>query len=159
MPKGVYERKTGLKRTISEERKQQLRENLAKAREKRNMTPDSPEAIEAKKRNAQNANSKRVARDVLKKMPMGAKEGEKFKLSRYRTLTVIDPAPVKVAPDRWEQRFSQAGKVTSYGQTIVFDGIVKVVWEYEPNIENLLVSPALIKEGENSDAEHCTSEI
>lgn len=142
MPKGIYERKTRKGYTMSEAGKEALRKNAAKAaaarREKK--TPDTPAATAAKRRNAGKAAATRTARAILKHLPVGASAGTTFQATRYRRLTVIDTAPVK-SGNVWEQKFHQTGSITMYGSTVEFDNDCRIVWTYQPNLENIMDSP------------------
>ncbi len=144
MPTGIYERKPRQrKNNMSEAGIATLRKNMAKAMEAARTShnkPDSPVATAAKRRNAGKAAATRTARAILKHLPVGASAGTTFQATRYRRLTVIDTAPVK-SGDVWEQKFHQSGKVTLYGKTFEFDNDCRIIWEYAPNLENIMESP------------------
>lgn len=141
MPKGIYKRKPGLKRNISEEARQRFRDNLAKARS-RIAEGASDKAIEARQKNVSLANRVKQARGILKRVPLGATAGTVFcGCRKTQTFEVIDPKPIQVAGGKWEQKFRAGGHVTLYGVRKDFSGIVKITWEYEPNIENIMEQP------------------
>ena len=141
MPKGIYKRKLGLKRNVSEEAKEVFRRNMAKAREKAKGIKTEKSRV-AKVKNAGTACAVRTARTVLRKMPLGATEGTEIKVSRYRALTVVDPVPVKVPGiERWEQKFKQSGRFVMYGKEHVFSGDCRIYWDYEPTMENIMEKP------------------
>lgn len=141
MPSGVYERKQGLKRNVGEESRQIFRENLRKAH-------SSEKSLAAKVKNAGKACAVRTGRTILKKLPLGADAGAVVKVSRYRTLTVIDPVPVPLPDGTWEQKFSQTGKITLYGRLHEFSGQCRILWRYEPTMENIMDEPLFEDQGE-----------
>ena len=146
MPKGIYQRKPGLKRNVSEEAKEAFRRNAKKALQARlakgYVYRETEKSMAAKKRNAGVACAMRTGRAIVKKIPLGVKEGDEIKVSRYRTLTVVDPVPVKVPGiERWEQKFKQSGRFVMYGQEHVFSGDCRVYWDYEPTMENIMEKP------------------
>ena len=150
MPKGIYQRKLGLKRNVSEEAKEAFRRNMAMAREKAKGIK-TEKSMAAKVKNAGTACAVRTARTVLRKMPLGATEGTEIKVSRYRTLTVVDPVPVKVPGiDRWEQKFKQSGRLAMYGQEYVFSGDCRIYWDYEPTMENIMEKPMFEEDQEGN---------
>lgn len=151
MPSGIYERKPrkpGMKRNVSEESKQAFRENMRKAREKRLQMGDTEKSLAAKVKNAGKACAVRTGRTILKKLPLGAEAGTVVKVSRYRTLTVIDPVPVSLPDGAWEQKFSQTGQITLYGRTTQFSGQCRILWKYEPSMENIMDEPLFEDQGE-----------
>ena len=83
-----------------------------------------------------------------KKLPLGADAGAVVKVSRYRTLTVIDPVPVPLPDGTWEQKFSQTGQITLYGRTTQFSGQCRILWKYEPSMENIMDEPLFEDQGE-----------
>ena len=142
MPKGVYQRKPGQKRHYTPEQIAAFTERLKKAREKSNA---SKKALDVRSENIKHAHTRRTARAILKHLPVGAVPGTEFKASLYRNMRVIDSAPVKVIGEdggvSWEQKFEQYGKITMYGKTHVFSGVCRVVWDYEPTLENIMDAP------------------
>lgn len=154
MPKGIYQRKPGLKRNVSEEAKEAFRRNAKKARQARlengYVYKETEKSMAAKVKNAGTACAVRMARTILRKMPLGATEGTEIKVSIYRTLTVVDPVPVKVPGiERWEQKFKQSGRFVMYGQEHVFSGDCRVYWDYEPTMENIMEKPMFEESEEN----------
>ena len=145
MPKGVYQRKPGQKRNYTPEQREAMRERMKKVRELNRGRGDTPAMKEAKSQNAKKAQAIRTARAILKHLPVGAVPGTEFKASLYRNMRVIDSAPVKVIGEdggvSWEQKFEQYGKITMYGKTHVFSGVCRVVWDYEPTLENIMDAP------------------
>lgn len=148
MPKGIYTRKPGLKRNVSEEARQRFRDNLAKARSK--IANDTTGKIKAaRQKNAGLANKIRTARSILKHMPLGATAGTVFSGSQTtRTFEVIDPKPVQMADGTWEQKFRAGGYITLYGVRKDFSGIVRVTWDYTPTIDNIMDQPLLQEDTE-----------
>lgn len=149
MPKGVYERKP---HKMSEAGIAALRKNMAKAREaartshaNQRRSPDSPAATAAKRQNAKNAVAIRTARAVLKRLPVGAAVGTVFQATRYRKITVLDAAPVKNG-EVWEQKFHQTGKIVIYGFSHEFDNDCRIVWHYQPTLENIMDAPMFDEE-------------
>ena len=149
MPKGVYERKP---RKMSAAGIAALRKNMAKAREaartshvNQRRRPDTPAALEAKRRNAGKAVAIRTARAVLKHLPVGAAAGTVFQATRYRKLTVIDAAPMQ-SGEVWIQRFHQSGKIVIYGSAHEFDNECRIVWNYKPTLENIMEEPMFEEE-------------
>lgn len=122
MPVGVYERHPGEKRNQA----------LAKARAARR--PGTA------RRNGQTAAAAHEANSVLRKCPLGAKPGDTFK-SGNRLLTVIDPAPVKTSDGRWERKFSWTAETSVFGKKFTSSGMIRIVWNYEPNLSNQFDSP------------------
>ena len=145
MPKGVYQRKT---RKMSEEGIAALRLNAAKALAARQAhpRPDTPAATAAKRRNAGRAVAIRTARAILKRLPVGATTGTLFQATRYRRLTVIDPAPVPNG-SQWEQKFHQTGKIVIYGFSHAFDNDCRIVWNYRPTLDNIMEAPLFEEAG------------
>ena len=144
MPKGVYERKPGCKRKISEKTKAIFRENLQRNKDAGAAKPDSAAATAAKRRNAGKAVAVRTARAILKKLPVGAQAGVVFQATRYRKVTVIDPAPVETTENGatvWEQKFHQSGKIVIYGSAHEFAGVCRIVWHEKPTLENIMDAP------------------
>jgi len=142
MPTGIYQRKKGLKRNYTPEQRAAMRERLLKARQ---LSDKSPTAKAARKENAARAQGIRNARALLKHMPAGAVSGTVFKCSSCRSYRVIDATPQQRG-SVWEQRFEQSGAVVVYGIRKEFSGIVKIVWEYQPTIENIMDAPRLIED-------------
>ncbi len=161
MPRGVYDRKPRQrKNNMSESGIAALRENMGKARSAigSTMTEESRKkraanwqkaleaqrhsqaAIDAKRQNAGKAVAIRTARAVLKHLPVGAAAGTVFQATRYRKLTVIDAAPHPKG-DVWEQRFHQTGKIVIYGTAHEFDNDCRIVWNYQPTLENIMDAP------------------
>ncbi|MBQ6596359.1 MAG: hypothetical protein IJH79_02295 [Lentisphaeria bacterium] len=152
MPKGIYQRKprqAGLKRNVSEESRAAFRRNLAKAK-------FLPQSTSARRKNAGKACSVRTARLILRKMPLGADVGNEIQLSRNRKLVILDRAPVRadiIGPDGikkevWEQKFRQSGRVRLYGIEHEFTGVCRIVWDYEPTLENMMDEPRFEEVGE-----------
>ena len=146
MPKGIYPRKPGQKRNYTPEQRAAMRERLIQARK---MAYSSPKAVEVRKANAEKAKAIRSGRALLKHMPAGAVAGTVFKCSSSRSYKVIDASPQQHG-SVWEQRFEQSGAVVVYGVRREFSGIVKIVWDYAPNLENIMAAPRLIEEGKPS---------
>ena len=148
MPKGVYERKPRKrKNNMTEAGIAALRKNMAKAMEaartshaNQRRSPDSPAATAAKRQNAGKAVAIRTARAILKHLPVGAAAGTTFQATRYRKLTIIDAAPVPKG-DVWEQKFHQSGRIVIYGSTHEFDNDCRIVWNYQPTLENIMNAP------------------
>ena len=149
MPTGVYPRKPGLKRNYTPEQRAVMRERMKKIRELAKGRGDTPAMTAAKSKNARKAMAIRSARALLKHMPAGAVPGTVFKCSSCRSFRVIDAAPQQNG-GAWEQRFEQMGSVSVYGVRHEFSGIVKIVWDYAPTMENIMESPRLIDEGKPS---------
>ena len=145
MPKGVYQRKP---HKMSEAGIAVLRLNAAKATAARqaNHRPDTHAATAAKRRNVGRAVAIRTARAILKHLPVGATTGTVFQATRYRRLTVIDPAPVPNGP-QWEQKFHQTGKIVIYGFSHVFDSDCRIVWNYRPTLDNIMEAPMFEETG------------
>ena len=146
MERGKYKRVPGKKRNVSEKAKEAFRRNAKKALqaqlENGYVYRETEKSMAAKKRNAGVACAMRTGRAIVKKIPLGVKEGDEIKVSRYRTLTVVDPVPVKVPGiERWEQKFKQSGRFVMYGQEHVFFGDCRVYWDYEPTMENIMEKP------------------
>lgn len=155
MPKGIYERKP---HKMSEAGIAKLRLNAAKAtaaRKARKMT-DSPAATAAKRRNAGKAVAVRTGRAILKRLPVGAKAGDVFQATRYRKITVVDPAPIPKG-NIWEQKFHQQGKIVIYGSTHQFDSDCRIVWRYRPTLENIMDEP-IFEEIESKEMENMREE-
>jgi len=146
MPRGVYPRKKGQKRNYTPEQRAMFSQRMLQARK---ASDKSPSAISARKENAKKAQGIRNARALLKHMPAGAVPGTVFKCSSCRSYKVIDASPQKIG-SVWEQRFEQFGAVTVYGIRREFSGIVKIVWNYAPTLENIMDAPRLIEEGKPS---------
>ena len=135
MPKGKS------KRTVTPELKAAQKSNLAKAR---SATVNNPKCRAASQNNARKASSVRSARAVLKHLPVTCKAGDSVKAGTHRTMTVIDEKPfLDAASGKWVQRFEQSGKFSAYGITKEFAGIVRIVWDYEPTVENIMDAPRL----------------
>lgn len=100
----------------------------------------SEKAAAAKRKNAGKAVATRTARAILKHLPVGAAAGTTFQATRYRRLTIIDTSPVK-SGDVWEQKFHQTGSITMYGSTVEFDNDCRIIWTYQPNLENIMDAP------------------
>lgn len=147
MPKGVYPRH------YTPEQLEKIKERLKHARE---LSGKSEKSLKARSENIRLGHKIRTARAILKHLPVGAVAGTEFKASLYRKMRVIDAAPVKVTGEDggvyWEQKFEQSGKITFYGQTHVFSGKCRIVWKYEPTLENIMDSP-LFDEEPNASAE------
>ena len=141
MPKGVYQRKPGQKRNYTPEQRAMFRERMKQARLK---SDDSPKAKDARRVNANRAKEIRSARALLKHLPAGAVAGTVFKCSSCRSFRAIDAEP-RQNGGVWEQRFEQMGAVSVYGVRREFSGIVKIVWDYAPTLENIMDSPRLIE--------------
>ena len=143
MPKGVYKRKPRTNYSLSKEGKAALQKNARKAAEARRKTKkmDSPEATEAKRKNAGTAVATRTARAILKHLPLGVKSGDEIQATRYRKIKVIDAVPVACLDGTWEQKFLQNGKITIYGQTHEFSGACRIVWHEKPTLETILERP------------------
>ena len=141
MPRGVYPRKKGQKRNYTPEQRAAMSERLKKARE---LSYKSPNFARSSSRNAIHAKEVRSARALLKHMPPGAVPGTVFKVSACRSCKVIDASPQKVGCV-WEQRFEQSGTLVVYGIRREFSGIVKIVWDYAPTLENIMDAPRLIE--------------
>lgn len=141
MPKGVYQRKPGQKRNYTPEQRAMFRERMKQARLK---SDDSPKAKDARRVNANRAKEIRSARALLKHMPAGAVAGTVFKCSSCRSFRAIDAEP-RQNGGVWEQRFEQMGAVSVYGVRREFSGIVKIVWDYAPTLENIMDAPRLIE--------------
>lgn len=154
MPKGVYKRTPGLKRNVSPEARAIWSENVRKARLKALEMGDTEKATAAKKRNAGKAVSIRTARAILKHLPLGSKSGDIVKVSQYRKLTVVDKKPVKrmiteqngTERTEWEQKFTQCVSIKIYGQEHCFSGSCRIVWDYEPTVENIMDAPRFEEE-------------
>ena len=146
MPKGIYPRKPGQKRNYTPEQRAAMSERLKKARAS---SYTSPNFAKSSASNVKRAQSIRAARAILKHMPAGAVAGTEFHSSNYRAFRVIDATPQRNG-NVWEQRFEQSGTFTIYGVTKTFSGIVKVIWNYEPTIENIMDSPRLAEESNDS---------
>lgn len=56
-------------------------------------------------------------------------------------MKVIDDKPVRIDSGQWEQKFEQSGKFTAYGITHEFSGACRIVWDYEPTVENIMDAP------------------
>lgn len=142
MPTGQYDRSKAKPRVLSEEARERLRENMAKAREARRQSGyiDSPEAKAAKSRNAGKAASVRTARAILKNCPLGATAGTTFQTKGLKAFEVVDPGPIK-SGGRWEQRFVEIVRVKLGGKWQEFRTAVKVVWDYPPDASNLMKMP------------------
>ena len=141
MPKGIYERKKGSTKTMTDSAMKARAGNWAKALEAQK---NSEKATAAKRKNAGKAVAVRTARAILKKLPVGAQAGVVFQATRYRKVTVIDPAPVETTENDatiWEQKFHQSGKIVIYGSTHEFDGECRIVWHEKPTLENIMDSP------------------
>jgi len=141
MPTGVYQRKKGLKRNYTPEQRAAMRARLLEARK---LSYSSDKAKEARRVNAAKAKEIRSARALLKHMPAGAVAGTVFKCSSCRSYRVIDATPQQRG-NVWEQQFEQSGAVVVYGIRKEFSGIVKIVWEYQPTIENIMDAPRLVE--------------
>lgn len=147
MPKGVYKRKPGLKRNISEEAREKFRKNLAKARKSITDCEISETVLNARKKNAATAGKVKSARSILKNLPLCATSGTVFTTGKTRTFTVVDPVPIP-SPDgeHWEQKFVQGGYALVYGVKHEFTGNIKIIWDYKPTMENILDKPLLVEE-------------
>ena len=142
MPKGKS------KRTVSPALKAAQLANLAKARAKRSTDPNCKAASQ---QNAKKAASVRSARSLLKHLPVSAKKDYVVKIGSGRSMKVIDEKPVKLDSGQWEQKFEQFGKFSAYGITREFSGIVRIVWDYEPTVENIMDAPRLEEEEQKED--------
>lgn len=125
------------KRIFTEKEKAVLRVNIAKARA---ALKESPKAQCASKANAGKATSIRTARAILKAMPLGATAGVKFIACQKKHLAVIDQQPQKNG-NVWEQKFRLEQQVSIMGELHTFSGIVRIVWDYEPTLENIMDAP------------------
>lgn len=125
------------KRIFTEQEKAVLRVNMAKARA---ALKESPNAQRASKANAGKATSVRTARAILKAMPLGATAGVKFTACQKKHLEVIDQQPQKNG-NIWEQKFRLEQQVAIMGELHTFSGIVRIVWDYEPTLENIMDAP------------------
>lgn len=142
MPKGQA------KRTVTPALKAAQIANLAKARA---ATVNNPKCQAAKSRNARKAASVRTAKAILRHMPLGVKVGDEFFIANGRGFRVIDPNPLKTDSGQWSQRFEQFGKFTTYRMSWNFSGIVRIVWDYEPTVENIMDAPRLEEEEQKED--------
>ena len=84
-------------------------------------------------------------------MPLGVKVGDEFFIANGRGFRVIDPNPLKTDSGQWSQRFEQFGKFTTYRMSWNFSGIVRIVWDYEPTVENIMDAPRLEEEEQKED--------
>ena len=150
MPKGVYQRKPGLKRKYTPEQRAEMRERMKKVRELNKGRGDTPAMTAAKSQNARKAMAIRTARAILKHLPVGAVAGTEFMSSNYRNIRVIDPSPVKTTDASgaviWEQKFEQWGKFTIYGVRREFSGKCRIVWDYAPTLENIMDAPRFLED-------------
>lgn len=142
MPKGQS------KRTVTPALKAAQIANLAKARAKRSTDPNCKTASQ---QNAKKAASVRSARALLRHLPVSAQKDYVVKIGSGRSMKVIDEKPVKLDSGQWEQKFEQSGKFSAYGITREFSGIVRIVWDYEPTVENIMDAPRLEEEEEKED--------
>lgn len=145
MPKGVYQRKDGLKRKFSAEALEKFRQNLVKARAAIKDNAEIQERVKAiRAKNALKAPAVRVARAILKHCPLGASAGTEFYFAfKTKTYRIIDPIPRKVSENRWEQLFLEIVTQKIGGVLKTFSGKIAVVWDYEPNLENMMKHPVL----------------
>ncbi len=139
MPKGIYKRKPGMKRTISDDTKERFREILAQNRE-------SPRFKESSARNAGKAAGVRTARAIIKRCPIGAKPGYSFPIpGGPRSFEVIDPAPVKTThadgSSFWKQRFTMITRIKTGKVKREVRSSIVITWDYEPTVENILRMP------------------
>lgn len=125
------------KRIFTEKGKAALRVNMKKARA---ALKESQNAQRASKANAGKATSIRTARAILKAMPLGATAGVKFIACQKKHLEVIDQQPQKNG-NVWEQKFRLEQQVSIMGELHTFSGIVRIVWDYEPTLENIMDAP------------------
>lgn len=125
------------KRIFTEKEKAVLRANMAKARA---ALKESPNAQRASKANAGKATSVRTARAILKAMPLGAGAGTEFTACQKKHLAVIDPQPQKNG-NSWEQKFRMEQQMSIMGELHIFSGTVRIVWDYEPTLENIMDAP------------------
>ncbi len=124
-------------RVLTEENKTALRINLTKAR---SALKESAKAQRASKANAGKATSIRTARAILKAMPLGATAGVKFIACQKKHLEVIDQQPQKNG-NSWEQKFRMEQQMSIMGELHIFSGTVRIVWDYEPTLENIMDAP------------------
>lgn len=121
------------------------RENWKKALEAQ---AKSEKCKVARSQNARKAAAARTAKAMIKHMPLGAGVGDIFSVGKSRFMKIIDDKPVRNESGKWVQRFEQSGKFTAYGMTKEFSGVVQIVWDYEPTVENILDAPRV---EENND--------
>jgi hypothetical protein len=138
MPSGVYQRKPGLKRKINESARQKFCENLSKA-----WSNPSEKCKEAKKKNASIAHKVKTARSILKRIPLDAVSGMVITGCRSTIkYEIIDPKPVLSSDGiSWEQKLRAGGYVILYGIRREFSGVVRITWDYEPTLENIMDRP------------------
>jgi len=134
MPTGHYDRSAAKPRVYSEEAREHLRANMRKAQE---ASMNSQKASAAKSKAAEQTNSIRTARSILKKLQAGMKQGDIIRLASRRRLTIIDPVPVQGADGKWEQKFSQSGKVKVYDTVHEFKGMCRIYWAERPAMNDL----------------------
>ena len=124
-------------KVISDATRAAYRINLTKARA---ALKESPNAQRASKANAGKATSVRTARAILKAMPLGATAGVKFIACQKKHLEVIDQQPQKKG-NIWEQKFRMEQQMSIMGELHIFSGTVRIVWDYEPTLENIMDAP------------------
>ena len=133
MPKGQYDRSAAKPRVYSEEAREHLRENMAKAQE---ASRNSEKAREAKAKAAARSNAIRTAKGILRKFQAGMKAGDVIRTGARR-ITIIDPVPVMGADGKWEQKFSQSGRVKIYDTVHEFKGMCRIYWTERPAMNDL----------------------
>jgi len=134
MPKGQYDRSGAKPRVYSEEAREHLRANMRKAQE---ASMNSQKASAAKSKAAEQTNSIRTAKSILKKLQAGMKRGDVIRLASRRRLTILDPVPIQGKDGKWEQKFSQSGHNRIYGHLHEFKGVCRIYWTGRPAMNDL----------------------
>lgn len=133
MPTGHYDRSAAKPRVYSEEAREHLRENMKKAQA---ASRNSKKAREAKSKAAARSTAIRTAKAILRRFQAGMKAGDVINTGARR-LTIIDPVPVQGADGKWEQKFSQSGRVKVYDTVHEFKGICRIYWAERPAMNDL----------------------
>lgn len=130
-----------MKKNISEERKQALREHIKRISE-------SPQAKKAKQRNVRTMQNIVIARAILKNCPLDCQEGQIFQFTtRVKSFIVVDIRPKKHQEDGkvfWLQRFIQITKLHIGAESQEIRTPIAIRWDYELTNENIMDHPILV---------------
>lgn len=130
-----------MKKNISEERKQALREHIKRISE-------SPQAKKAKQRNVRTMQNIVIARAILKNCPLDCQEGQIFQFTtRVKSFIVVDAKPKKYQEEDkeyWMQRFIQITKLHIGAEWQEIQTPIAVRWDYKLTNKNIMDHPIVV---------------